>query len=87
MPPRVNPQLSLAAVRCLQRVSEAAPDAVSGAAALELATAASKLFEYTAKTCAVGRANQAVMIPTGTCGWQDFLSDSPGSGYVAGCSC
>jgi hypothetical protein len=78
MPPRASLQLSLAAFRALQRISEEAPGAVSAAAVLELGTAAIKLMEYTQRTCSIGRTNHTVMVPAGECGWSGRMLTSPG---------
>jgi hypothetical protein len=68
MSPNTSSPLSQAALRCLQRVSKAAPDAVPPEAVIELHTAAQDLLAYTLKTCVQDQVDHTVMLPAGASG-------------------
>jgi hypothetical protein len=67
--PRLKPcQLSLEALRCLQRVSQAAPDAVPAVAVKNLDTAAANLLAHVSKNCTKGNADHIALLPEGVLG-------------------
>jgi hypothetical protein len=69
MPPKTSSPLSQAALRCLQRVSEAAPAAVPHEAVMQLHTAAADLLAYTLKTCVQGNVDHTAFLLPGACWW------------------
>lgn len=57
--------MSQAALGCLQRASQAAPDAVPAAAVSDLDAVARDLLAYTLETCSMDDADHEFMLPSG----------------------